>query len=121
MGPTIGTPITKDPTMEPSAGPLRTSKAPGNGPSPPPGLFTTEAETPVISSILAAIIRVRISSKSPGGHGTTNCTGVVGYSAWAGSAPDKTVDADKAAIAANFFISKLPILLAIIESVFAGS
>ena len=36
-GPTKGTPITKDPITEPSAGASKTSNAPGNGPSPPPG------------------------------------------------------------------------------------
>ena len=71
-GPTKGTPITKDPITEPSAGASKTSNAPGNGPSPPPGLFTTEAGIPVSFFHSSAIILVRISSKSPGGQGIKN-------------------------------------------------
>ena len=46
VGPTTGTPITKDPIVYPSAGAFATDTAPGNGPPPPPGLFTTAAGTP---------------------------------------------------------------------------
>ena len=46
FGPTTGTPITNEPTMEPSGSAAATSIAPGNGPPPPPGLLTTAAATP---------------------------------------------------------------------------
>ena len=79
--PITGTPITKEPTMYPSAGAFATSIAPGNGPPPPPGLLTTAADVPYAAWKSSAIIRVSTSSKSPGGHGTTKVTGFSGYSA----------------------------------------
>lgn len=48
-GPLIGTSVTKDPMVSPSTGAFATSTAPGNGPPPPPGLFTTAAGTPYVS------------------------------------------------------------------------
>ncbi len=101
-GPTTGTPMTNEPTIEPSDGPLATSIAPGNGPPPPPGLLTTAAGTPYSAWNSSAISRVSTSSRSPGGNGTTKVTGLSGYSAWA---PNAIRDSPASRASANFFMS----------------
>ena len=63
----------KAPTVWPSAGWLKTWVAPMR--PPPPLMFTVLDGTPVSFWNASEIMRVIVSSISPGGHGTTNSTG----------------------------------------------
>jgi len=105
LSPITGTAMMNEPIVYPSAGCPAASTAPGNGPPPPPGLFTTAAATPYSFWKSSAIIRVRTSSRSPGGQGTMKLTGFSGYSASAG-VTNPAVAAKAATIAADriFFI-----------------